>query len=73
MVHHDLRCHCQNSNFLATQHRVKQTSCRALAAQADIAAKAIDSLTVEAPDDEKASRKRRLLKGPEEFGEVRVV
>jgi len=58
--------------FLATQHRVKQTSCRTLAALADLAAKAIDSLTVEAPDDEKASRKRRLLKGPEEFRDVRV-
>jgi hypothetical protein len=34
--------------------------------------KAIDSLMVEAPDDEKTSRKRRLLKGPEEFREVRV-
>jgi hypothetical protein len=38
----------------------------------DLASKAIDSLTVEAPDDKKASRKRRLLKGPEEFREVRV-
>jgi len=31
------------------------------AALADLAAKAIDSLTVAAPDDEKAIRKRRLL------------
>jgi len=45
---------------------------RQRAALADLAAKAIDSLTVEAPDDEKASRKRRLLKGPEEFRAVRV-
>jgi hypothetical protein len=45
---------------------------RQRAALADIAAKAIDSLTVEAPDDEKASRKLCLLKGPEEFREVRV-
>jgi predicted P-loop ATPase/GTPase len=45
---------------------------RQRAALADLAAKAIDSLTVEAPDGEKASRKRRLLKGPEEFREVRV-
>jgi hypothetical protein len=37
-----------------------------------LAAKAIDSLTVEAPDDERASRKQRLIKGPEEFREVRV-
>jgi hypothetical protein len=45
---------------------------RQRAALADLAAKAIDSLTVEAPDDEKASRKRRLLKRPEEFREDRV-
>jgi hypothetical protein len=45
---------------------------RQRAALADLAARAIDSLTVEVPDDEKASRKRRLLKGPVEFGEVRV-
>jgi hypothetical protein len=45
---------------------------RQRAALADLAAKAIDSLTIEAPDNEKASRKRRLLKGPEEFREVRV-
>jgi hypothetical protein len=45
---------------------------RQRAALADLAAKAIDSLTVEAPDDEKASRKRRLIKGPEELREVRV-
>jgi hypothetical protein len=43
------------------------------AAFADLASKAIDSLTVGTPDhDEKASRKRRLIKGPEEFREVRV-
>jgi hypothetical protein len=58
--------------FLATQHRVKQTSCRTLAAQADIAAKAIDSLTGSRRDDEKASWKRDLPNGPEEFREVRV-
>jgi hypothetical protein len=45
---------------------------RQRAALADLAAKAIDSLTVAAPDDEKASRKRRLLKGPTEFREARV-
>ena len=45
---------------------------RQRAALADLAAKAIDSLTVAAPDDEKASRKRRFLKGPEEFREARV-
>jgi len=46
---------------------------RQRAALADLAAKAIDSLTVStANSDEKASRKRRLIKGPEEFREVRV-
>src|SRR5882762_1274634 len=45
---------------------------RQRAALADLASKAIDSLTIAAPDDEKASRKRRLLKGPEEFRAVRV-
>ena len=46
---------------------------RQRAALADLASKAIDSLTVGAADsDEKASRKRRLIKGPEEFREVRV-
>jgi hypothetical protein len=39
----------------------------------ELASKAIDGLTVDAADDdEKASRKRRLIKGPEEFREVRV-
>jgi hypothetical protein len=46
---------------------------RQRAALADLASKAIDSLTAASPDnDEKASRKRRLIKGPEEFREVRV-
>jgi Arc/MetJ-type ribon-helix-helix transcriptional regulator len=45
---------------------------RQRATLADLASKAIDSLTVEAPDDEKASRKRRLIKGPEEFRKDRV-
>ena len=46
---------------------------RQRAALADLASKAIDSLTVGTVDgDEKASRKRRLIKGPEEFREHRV-
>lgn len=46
---------------------------RQRAALADLASKAIDSLTAGTVDsDEKASRKRRLLKGPEEFRDVRV-
>jgi hypothetical protein len=39
----------------------------------ELASKAIDGLTAGAPDnDETAGRKRRLIKGPEEFREVRV-
>jgi hypothetical protein len=39
----------------------------------ELASKTIDSLTVGAPDnDERATRKRRLIKGPEEFRELRV-
>ena len=39
----------------------------------ELAATAIDSLTVGTADaDDQASRKRRLLKGPEEFRELRV-
>ena len=50
---------------------------QAPAARADrakeLASKAIDKLTIGAPDDdERAARKRRLIKGPEEFREVRV-
>jgi hypothetical protein len=46
---------------------------RQRAALADLASKAIDSVTVGTPNsDEKASRKRRLIKGPEEFREDRV-
>jgi hypothetical protein len=43
---------------------------RQRAAMADLASKAIDSLTAEAPNnDETASRKLHLIKGPEEFRE----
>ena len=46
---------------------------RQRAAIADLASKAIDSLTAGAPNnDEKASRKRRLIKGPEEFRALRA-
>ena len=46
---------------------------RQRAALADLASKAIDSLTAGTPDNnEKTSRKRRLIKGPEEFREVRA-
>ena len=56
---------------LTVRTKPKQAAKRADRAK-ELAAKAIDSLTVEAPDDERASRKRRLIKGPEEFREVRV-
>lgn len=40
---------------------------------ADLAAKQIDRLVdTSAPPEEQASRKRRLLKGPEEFRQLRV-
>jgi hypothetical protein len=46
---------------------------RQRAALADLASKAIDSLTAGTPDNnEKASRKRRLIKGPEEFQDARI-
>ena len=46
---------------------------RQRAALADLASKAIDSLTAGTPDNnEKTSRKRRLIKGPEEFQDARI-
>jgi hypothetical protein len=51
----------------------KQTTAATADRAKELASKAIDSLTGGAPNnDEKASRKRRLIKGPEEFSEVRV-
>ena len=57
--------------------KVKKTksapSERQRAALADLASKAIDSVTVGTPNsNEKASRKRSLIKGPEEFRKDRV-
>ena len=57
--------------------KVKKTksgpSERQRAGIADLASKAIDSVTVGTPNsDEKASRKRSLIKGPEEFRKDRV-
>ena len=57
--------------------KVKKTksgpSERQRAGIADLASKAIDSVTVGTPNsDEKASRKRSLIKGPEEFRDDRV-
>ncbi len=51
----------------------KQTTAATADRAKELASKAIDSLTAGAPNnDEKSSRKRRLIKGPEEFREVRV-
>src|SRR5205085_3881264 len=57
--------------------KVKKTKAapseRQRAALADLASKAIDSVTVSTPNsNEKASRKRSLIKGPEELRKDRV-
>jgi hypothetical protein len=57
---------------LTVRTKPKQAPAKRADRAKELAAKAIDSPTVEAPDDEKASRKRRLIKGPEEFREDRV-
>ena len=55
-----------------TKPKKQAPAARAVRAK-ELASKAIDSLTAGAPDnDETAGRKRRLIKGPEEFREVRV-
>jgi hypothetical protein len=48
-------------------NKPKQAPAERAARAKELAAKAIDSLTVGARDHEKATRKRRLIKGPEEF------
>jgi hypothetical protein len=51
----------------------KPTSRPRAARAAELAGKVIDGLTPAGADvEEKATRKRRLLKGPEEFREVRI-
>jgi len=51
----------------------KQTTAVTADRAKELASKTIDSLTADvANNDEKASRKRRLIKGPEEFQEARV-
>jgi hypothetical protein len=51
----------------------KQTTTATADRAKELASKAINSLTAGAPNsDEKASRKRRLITGPEEFRQVRV-
>jgi hypothetical protein len=58
---------------LTVRAKEKQTTAATADRAKELASKAIDSLTAGAPNnDEKASRKRRLIKGPEEFREVRV-
>ena len=57
---------------LTVRTKPKQAPVACAARAKDLASKATDKLTVHAPDDEKASRKRRLIKGPEEFREDRV-
>jgi hypothetical protein len=57
---------------LTVGSKSEQPTARAARAK-DLASRAIDSLTVGTTDNEaKASRKRRLIKGPEEFQEDRV-
>jgi hypothetical protein len=54
-------------------NKPKQAPAVRAARAKELASKVIDSLTVGAPDnDENATRKRRLIKGPEEFRELRV-
>jgi hypothetical protein len=59
---------------LASTTKAPARRCEKNAAKAkDLAAAAIDRLSESAAHpEEQASRKRRLLKGPEEFREVRV-
>jgi hypothetical protein len=58
---------------LAVQGKPKRGTARHAERAKVLASKAIDQLTEKRPDnDEKASRKRRLIRGPEEFREVRV-
>jgi hypothetical protein len=57
---------------LTVKTKAKPTE-RHRARASELAAKAIDSLIVGTDDaDDQANRKRRLLKGPEEFRELRV-
>jgi hypothetical protein len=54
-----------------TNHRRQAPAERAARAK-ELASKTIDSLTAGASDHEKATRKRSLIKGPEEFHGLRV-
>jgi hypothetical protein len=57
---------------LTVKGRPKQSAPARAERAKELAGKAIDKLTPDASTEEKASRKRRLLKGPEEFRDVRV-
>ena len=58
---------------LAVQRRPKRETAQHAERAKALASKAIDQLTEETPDhDKKSNRKRRLIRGPEEFREVRV-
>jgi len=57
---------------LTVKARPKQSSPARIERAKELAANVIDKLTPDAGTEEKASRKRRLLKGPEEFRDVRV-
>jgi len=58
---------------LTIDGKPKQTTAATADRAKELASKAINSLTTGAQsNDEKASRKSRLIKGPEEFRELRV-
>jgi hypothetical protein len=57
---------------LAGSRPVKQTNPKAAAKASDMASRQIDKLSNPAmPDDERRARKRRLIKGPSEFRDMR--
>ena len=57
---------------LASARPIGRTSRAAAAKAADMAADAIDHIAPSStPSEEQASRKRRLLKGPREFRDIR--
>jgi hypothetical protein len=58
---------------LTIRTKSKQGSAARAERAKELASKAIDNLTAATPEsDEKASRKGNLIKGPEEFRQVRV-
>jgi hypothetical protein len=58
---------------LAVKHKLKQPPAAIAARAKELAAKAIDKMSDgKASADDQSHRKRRLLKGPEEFRESRV-